>query len=332
MSVNYTNTFTYQLFIKTAEEFQSLDIQELYSKLSKKDMSRIPVEIWNNLSLKQVYESSVTYLSYFPMASLLFLLQKYQHINEQKIIEKKLNDKSILIESEIPKTKIEKAIMLLNDRMNVRRKSAYIQDITLTDDNQSITEETITLDKCCKYFSVTEKKHLQHLNKETNEIEKLPLYQIMLNSSIFTKRDDFINFIKICRVGEPAAQLPKKLISYSELLAETNILNKNVAQFIKYAPHYRLVNSVRFDLDEVRDIAFEQQIKSLKKHHANISTLKDLKRIPKVFAYYFVYKKYSREEFDTIIKNGEIKLFNNEQHLLDFDSFSDFCRKHEIDF
>lgn len=332
MSVNYTRTFTYNLFIKTAEEFQSLDIQELYSKLSRKDMARIPVEIWNNLSLGQIYESSVTDLSYLPMESLLFLLKKYQHINEQKIIEKKVADKSILIESEIPRTKIEKAINLLNGRMTGRRKSLYVQNVTLTDNNQNIKEEIITLDKCCRYFSVTEKKYLRHLDKKTDEIQNLPLYQMSVNSSIFTKREEFINFIKLCRVGEPAKQLPKKLITFSELLAKTNILNRNVAQLTIYTPHYRLINSIRFDYDEVRDIIFEQQQKTFRYGTDNISTLKKLKRIPKAFAYYFVYTQYSKEDFDKLIKNGEIQLFNNEQHLLDFDSFRKFCKEHEIDF
>lgn len=332
MSVNYTRTFTYNLFIKTAEEFQSLDIQELYSKLSRKDMSRIPVEIWNNLSLEQIYESSVTNLSYLPMDSLLFLLKKYQHVNEQKIIEKKVADKSLLIESEIPRTKIEKAIGILNGRMTGRRKSPYAQDITLVDDNQNIKEEIITLDKCCRYFSVTEKRYLRHLDKKTDTIQNLPLYQMSLNSSIFTKREDFINFVKLCRVGEPINQLPKKLITFSELLSETNILNRNVAQLTIYTPHYRLINSIRFDYEEIKDIIFEQQQKTFKSSADNISTLKKLKRIPKAFAYYFVYKQYSKENFDKAIKNGEIQLFNNEQHLLDFDSFKVFCKEHEIDF
>lgn len=315
MSVNYTKTYLYNLFLKTKKEFQEMDIQELYLKLSKKDMARIPVEIWNNLSLQQVYESSVSNLSYLPMKSLLFLLKEYQHINDKKTITKTVGDKTIEIQSDTPKDKLEKAIMILN-RRTIGKREISINNQTVFQDN-----EYITFDKCCYYFSVTEKNHLKHLDRETGEMHYLPLYKRPLNFSIFTTYDDLVAFVKLCRVGDEITEIPERLDTFIAILEKTNILNRNITQIVRYLPHYRLCDSLRFDYKEVRDIIYEKQLASFRSYAPNIKTLEEAGRIPKAFAYYFLYNKMSKEEFDEIIQKGQIKLYNNEAHLLDYSSF-----------
>lgn len=317
MSVNYTKSFIYNLFIKTKEEFQELDIQDLYKRLSKKDIARIPAEIWNNLSLQQLYESSVSNLSYLPLESLLFLLNKYQHINESKEIMKKVDDKIISIQSDIPRLKIEKALNVLNSRQSVKREN-------YTNKEHIFRNDFISLDKCCYYMSVTEKKKLRHLDKETNEITYLPLYERSYSSNAFTTYEDLLNFVKLCREGDPIEELPERLETFSAILQKTNILNRNISQITRYLPHYRLVESLRYDYNEVRDIIFKQQLKSFQSSKKNIDLLEEIGRIPKAFAYYYLYDKMSKKEFNKIIEEGKIELYQGQPHLLNFSSFFEF--------